>query len=180
MTGVDRMAEYLEAAGETAGAESVDVEFLEADLRAFRRPGSFDAAVSLFISVGYFEDLEDEVLVFRNIGESLKPGGRFLVDTIGREILRKQFLPKDWYRADEMFVVSQYRAEEDYSRLWNRWILYDDAGRHEYSFSHRVFAAGELSELLLKAGFSSVDVYGDLDGSPYGPEAERLVAVAVR
>ncbi len=179
VTGVDLMEEYLEAARDTAEAESVEVEFLQADLRAFYREKCFDAAVSMFISVGYFEDEQDEVRVFRNIRRSLKTGGSFLVDTIGKEILKKQFITRDWYREDGIFVISTYRAEDDFSRLWNRWVLYDDDGRHEYIFSHRVFSPGELTRLLLAAGFTSVSVYGDLDGSPYGPEAERLVAVAV-
>lgn len=179
VTGVDWMEEYLEAAGETAEAEGVTVELLREDMREFRREGFFDAAVSMFISVGYFEDLDDEARVFRNIRRSLKPGGRFLVDTIGKEILRRQFTPRDWYREDGIFVLSTYRVEEDYSRLWNRWVLYDGDGRHEYVFSHRVFGAGELSGMLKDAGFSSVKVYGDLGGAAYSPEAERLVVVAV-
>jgi hypothetical protein len=31
---------------------------------------------------------------------------------------------------------------------------------------------------LSSAGFSSVTIYGDFDGAPYGPDAIRLIAVA--
>ncbi|MBN2049043.1 MAG: class I SAM-dependent methyltransferase [Spirochaetales bacterium] len=180
VTGVDQMGLYLEAAEETAEAEGVEVEFVKDDMLAFRREEWFDGAVNMFISVGYFDDPEDDIKVFRNIRDSLKPGGGFLVDTVGKEILMEQFRSKEWYRTDGNFVISRYRAEENYGRLWNRWILYDQAGRHEYTFSHRVFSADELTEALKKAGFSSVTVFGDLDGSPYGPQAQRLVAVGLR
>lgn len=33
-------------------------------------------------------------------------------------------------------------------------------------------------ERFAAAGFASVEVYGNLDGAEYGPEAERLIAVA--
>lgn len=180
VTGVDQMAEYLEAARETAEAESVEVEFLQGDLRSFSRMNFFDAAVSMYVSIGYFEEEKDEVRVFRNIHDSLKAGGAFLVDTIGKEVLRRQFDRRVMYREDGIFVISNCRVEEDYSRLWNRWILYDDAGRHEYTFSHRVFSAAELTGLLTAGGFSSVRVYGGLGGEQYGPEADRLVALAVK
>ena len=180
VTGVDQMEEYLEAARETAEAERAEVEFLQADLRLFHREEYFDAAVSMFISVGYFEDEKDEITVFSNICGSLKPGGVFLVDTIGKEILRQQFKARDVYRGDGIFVISTYRVENNFSRLWNRWVFYDEGGRHEYTFSHRVFSSTELEALLLAGGFSSVRVYGDLDGAPYSPEADRLIAVAVK
>ena len=47
-----------------------------------------------------------------------------------------------------------------------------------FDFSLRVYSGRELRDLLGRAGFSSVDLYGGLDGRRYGLEAERLVAVA--
>jgi len=44
--------------------------------------------------------------------------------------------------------------------------------------SLRVYSGRELRDLLVRAGFSSVDLYGGLDGRRYGLEAERLVVVA--
>jgi hypothetical protein len=37
-----------------------------------------------------------------------------------------------------------------------------------------------LAALLLDAGFASVSIHGNLDGSAYDAEAQRLVAVARR
>lgn len=42
------------------------------------------------------------------------------------------------------------------------------------------YSGQELRHLLEAAGFSSVALYGDLDGHPYGREADRLVALAGR
>jgi hypothetical protein len=41
-----------------------------------------------------------------------------------------------------------------------------------------VYSGLELKDRLMGAGFSTVALYGGLDGSPYGLDAERLVAVA--
>ena len=43
-----------------------------------------------------------------------------------------------------------------------------------------IFSAQELRDRLGWAGFGDIRLYGNLDGSPYGVQATRLVAVARR
>ena len=43
------------------------VELVRADMRAFVRPESFDLALSLFTSFGYFNDAEDDLRVLQNV-----------------------------------------------------------------------------------------------------------------
>ncbi|MGW6930324.1 class I SAM-dependent methyltransferase [Lentzea sp. NPDC054927] len=43
-----------------------------------------------------------------------------------------------------------------------------------------VYPAGELSRMLIAAGFSSVELFGDTDGSAFGIGSHRLLAVARR
>ena len=50
--------------------------------------------------------------------------------------------------------------------------------KHEFTFTHWLYSASELTELLYQSGFSSVKVYGNLDGRKYDNQAERLIAVA--
>jgi hypothetical protein len=40
-----------------------------------------------------------------------------------------------------------------------------------------LYAASELRDLLLRIGFSSVELYGDWDESPYDIRAASLIAV---
>jgi hypothetical protein len=47
-----------------------------------------------------------------------------------------------------------------------------------WEFSHWVYSAAELSCMLKEVGFSSVDIYGSLEGAPYNSESTRLIAVA--
>ncbi|MDX8032278.1 class I SAM-dependent methyltransferase [Lentzea sp. BCCO 10_0856] len=43
-----------------------------------------------------------------------------------------------------------------------------------------VYTAGELSRMLIAAGFSSVELFGDTDGGAFGIGSHRLLAVARR
>jgi 2-polyprenyl-3-methyl-5-hydroxy-6-metoxy-1,4-benzoquinol methylase len=52
VTGVDRTRDLLEEARRLADADGLAVELVEQDMRAFRRPGAFDAAISMLTSFG--------------------------------------------------------------------------------------------------------------------------------
>lgn len=47
------------------------------------------------------------------------------------------------------------------------WIFAGGGETKEFTFEHRLFSAVELASLLRRAGFSSVDTYGNLEGKPY-------------
>ena len=65
-------------------------------MREFVRPEAFDAAINLFTSFGYFEDPAEDLQVAKNLFHSLKPGGALVMDLVGKEVLSRIFLPRDW------------------------------------------------------------------------------------
>src|SRR5690606_42056388 len=52
-----------------------------------------------------------------------------------------------------------------------------DGKAERFRFEHTLYSGQELRELMNWAGLADVSLYGGLDGRPYGPGAERLVAV---
>jgi len=44
--------------------------------------------------------------------------------------------------------------------------------------AYSLYSGAELTDLLAEAGFSGVQLYGSLAGTPYDQTAQRLVAVA--
>ncbi|MEA3403954.1 MAG: class I SAM-dependent methyltransferase [Armatimonadota bacterium] len=56
VTAVDRTEEYLRSLREAAADEGLEVEAVLEDMRRYRQPAAFDAAINLFTSFGYFED----------------------------------------------------------------------------------------------------------------------------
>jgi SAM-dependent methyltransferase len=180
VTAVDRTAAYLERARTEANAQRLPIEFVRAGMEEFRRPGAFDAAINLFTSFGFFESDAGELAVLGNVFESLKPGGRFVIDVMGKEVLCPRFHPRTWQAAPAgtAFLLEERKVRSGWAYLENRWIVFDDDGRHEFHFSIRVYSGRELEALLRQAGFGEVVLYGNLNGNPYDHEAERLVAVA--
>ena len=191
VTGVDLTRPYIEAARESAAAEKLPIEFLIQDVRSFSRPDSFNLALNLFTSFGFFSSQREELDYLRNILRSLRAGGSLVIDVNGKEILARDFKPVEEYEMDGYRVRGEYCIADDFSRLENHWSLvpYNNLGvlgdggeqdmqTYRFSFSHRIYSAVELRELLLEAGFNTVRIYGDFDGRPYDNEARRLITVA--
>jgi SAM-dependent methyltransferase len=183
VTGVDLTPSFLEAAREDAAYEGLDIEYVRADARSFKRPGFFDTALNLYISFGYFEDPADDLLLARNAYESLKPGGSFIVETLGKEIAVRDFTPGEWFERAGVTVLTEYEAVDSWAGLKNRWILIkndpesDRAVKVEKTFTQRLYAATEVRSLLITAGFSAVELYGGWDERPYDQNADVLIAV---
>jgi SAM-dependent methyltransferase len=177
VTGVDITAAFLETARDDAAYENLGIEYIEADARSWSRPGFFDAAVNLYISFGYFEDPADDLLLARNVHESLKSGGSFIIETLGKEIAARDFTEGEWFERAGFTVRTQYEAIDSWGALKNRWILLRDGERIEKVFTQRLYAATELRALLLEAGFASVELYGGWDEAPYDHRARTLIAL---
>jgi len=179
VTGVDRTKEYLDVAKKKAKNEELDVEFLEGDMRTFSRPETFDAVVNLFTAFGYFEDPNEDKQVVKNVYESLKPGGVFLVDVMGKETIARIYQARDWHEDDDGTIYLQDRkVTKDWSWLYNRWIrITKDGLRQEFDVSQTIYSARELKELLEDCGFKNTKAYGNFKGVPYDQTSKRLVVV---
>jgi 2-polyprenyl-3-methyl-5-hydroxy-6-metoxy-1,4-benzoquinol methylase len=177
VTGVDITRTYLDTAQKDAACENLNIEYIQADARNYVKPCFFDAAINLYISFGYFENQDDDRAVLRNVFESLKPGGAFIIETLGKEIAVRDFVEAEWFERAGYTVLTEYESEDSWTRLKNRWILIKDGKRIEKIFTQRLYAASELRSLLFEAGFASVEIYGDWDRSPYDQRAAKLIAV---
>ncbi len=182
VTGVDRTAAYLQTAREKAITEGLELELIQADMREFVRPEAFDAAINLFTSFGYFEDPADDRRVAENLFRSLRPGGALVIELMGKEVLARIFLPRDWQELPDGSLFLQERGvSHDWTWMENRWLLVrPDGQRSEYSVGHRIYDGAGLRTLLLDVGFESLALYGGVGGEPYDTKARRLAVVACK
>ncbi len=179
VTGVDRTAGYLDEARKKATQRGLNVEWVQDDMRRFRRDSAFDVAVNLLTSFGYFADAAEDRCVAENLFASLKPGGHLVMELMGKEVLARIFRPREWSEETDGTVLLQERTiTEDWSWIEVRWIIFRGDDRRECRFGHRLYSAVELRELLASVGFASVSAYGSLDATPYDNSADRLVVVA--
>jgi SAM-dependent methyltransferase len=182
VTGIDRTRVYLDKARKQAKKEGLDIEFAQEDMRLFLRPGAFDITISMFTSFSYFDDPQEDKHVVKNVFESLKTGGRFIIQMHGKETLAKIFTERDWNenKDDGAIVLHERKVSQNWNWMENRWIMLKGNKRIENKLSHRLYAGSEIAALLGDCGFTRVDVLGDLEGNPYDHTARQLVIVGYK
>jgi SAM-dependent methyltransferase len=179
VTGVDKTRFLLDQARAKARAAGVQIEWVQKDMRDFLRPHAFALVLNLFTSFGYFADPREDLRVLRNVFRSLAPRGVFLIELLGKERLARILqsttsspLP------DGGLLVERHEIYADWTRIRNEWLLIRKNKVKSFRFHHSIYSGLELRDRLERAGFVDVRLYGNLDGEPYGSDAERLVAVA--
>jgi SAM-dependent methyltransferase len=177
VVGVDRTTAYIEKARSEAEKRGLDVTFVVGDMREYCAPNHFNIVMNLFGSFGYFEDPNDDRRVVENMVASLRPGGQFLIETMGKEILARDFQEKDWSEEGDLLVLSEKKVSQNWGRIETRWIAIRGTERIEHRVSIRSYSAVELSLLLSECGFTELRVFGSLDGTEYDQAAQRLVVV---
>jgi len=91
VTGVDRTKFLLDKARAKARAAHLKIEWIQEDMRDFVRPDSYNLALSMFTSFGYFDNRGEDAVVLGNVFKSLRRGGAFLMDVMGKEQIAKIF-----------------------------------------------------------------------------------------
>jgi len=177
VTGIDITESYLQTAREEASYEKLNIEYLHIDARDFVRPDFFDIAVNLYISLGYFADQKDDLQLLKNACESLKPGGCFIIETLGKEIAVRDFVEAEWFERSGFTVLTEYEPLDSWTFLKNRWILIKDGKRIEKILTQRLYSASELRAILREAGFAKVEIFGNWNEGVYDQNAVKLIAV---
>ncbi|MEK7466590.1 MAG: class I SAM-dependent methyltransferase [Planctomycetota bacterium] len=181
VTGVDRTRFLMDKAKTLAKSARVKIEWVFSDMRDFVRPDTFDLAISLFTSFGYFDRKEEDRRVLGNVFASLKPGGVFVIELNGKERLAKIFQPTTSQRLPGGgWLVERHEIFDDWTRIRNEWVVIRKGKSRTFRFHHTIYSGQELRDLLEAAGFTGVRLFGSLDGGEYGVNAARLVAVATK
>ncbi|WP_097901748.1 class I SAM-dependent methyltransferase [Streptomyces sp. b94] len=176
VTGVDLSPSMLERARAACDAAGAKARLERADMLTYREPEAFDVVLNVFTSFGYFEAAEDNLRVLRNARESLAPGGRLLVDVMGKEVLAGWIgRPKAVDLPDGSYVVQRDTVLDSWRRLRTDWTLVRGTMARTASITSWLYSAAELHALFEEAGFTDVECFGGFDASGYDQDSDRLV-----
>jgi SAM-dependent methyltransferase len=173
VTGTDLSDNSISEASKNS---SETLEFLVQDMRAPFRESYFDAVFNLFTSIGYFDNYNDNFLVFKNVSLALRPGGRFVVDFFNSEKVKSApSVEKVEERSGISFATNKTVRDNTVVKS----IRFSDKGT-DYAFEERV-------SLLLKSDFlafsaaarmSPVAIFGNYDLGAFDPaSSDRMIIV---
>jgi SAM-dependent methyltransferase len=180
VTGLDLSPERLAMARERAARASVNVEWVEADMRRIP-PAGYDAVFVLYCSFGFLEDDAAHLEALRSIREALVPGGSVLLQTDNRDHAIHQ-PPRQWGEVGPLLWWEEDRFDPRTSRNHLHYMgLHRETGqRYEQSIHYRLFSVHELEGLLQAAGLRVEGRWGGLDGRPLELNSPELVLWARR
>lgn len=176
VTGVDATGDYIQEAREKDEKDAI--EFVQQDMREFRRENSFDLIVNGWNSFGYFEDREDDRQMLENLHASLKDNGVLVMDIWSKELVAMNDRGRYWTETDGIYNMEKREIKDDWNKVETTWIKVEEGETVEYTWEKRLYSARELRDLMNEIGFSSIDFYGNLEGQDYNEKSERMIVVA--
>jgi SAM-dependent methyltransferase len=175
--GVDQSLTLLAEAERQRGAlEPGQLRYLRHDLRTPLGESGFDAALSLFSSLGYGDE-SDDLAILGTLAAAVRPGGKVAVDTNHRDVLAALFARgvAPAHRApDGTLIVEEPRFDPVAGRVETTWFWSGPHGSGQKSASLRVYTITELVRLLERVGLRLEAALHPKTGAPFSPAGPAL------
>jgi SAM-dependent methyltransferase len=177
VVGLDVVAENIE---EASKSENEHLHFEQQDMRQPFHACSFDVAVNLFTSFGYFETEEEDIATLKNIHDCLNPNGIFVQDFMNAGCILKGQLIHNQHveRHGINFCINKYVEEKEVIKD----IEVTDKGKQMH-FQERVklLTLKDFEKYYEKTGFRLKHVFGNYRLEPFEPKtADRLIMISER
>lgn len=177
VTGIDQSADFLNLARKHASDMSVDVNYLQVDMRQIEFVEEFDVVIMMFTTFGYFND-GDNFRVLENITRALRPGGWLGFDIPNRDVTLKVLSPAVVLEKNRDLMINRNSFDMVSGRWHNQRIVIRNGIRRDKPFSIRLYNPTEIRELVQKAGMDVSHLYGDWNGQPLTAESRGMVVLA--
>ncbi|HET6400156.1 MAG TPA: methyltransferase domain-containing protein [Candidatus Kapabacteria bacterium] len=179
VTGIDLSPALLAEGRKEAARLELPIRFIESDMREIPEE-TFDLALNLFTSFGYFESDEDNSAVILRAANHLAKGGWFVLDFLNSHWVREHFVAHDERVAQNGTHVEQTRWIEN-NRIEKRLLLRNNFEAKEYIESVRLFELSDFERMFSNAGLTIRHLFGTYAGSAFDPDTSpRLIMFAER
>jgi SAM-dependent methyltransferase len=189
-TGLDASPAMLDRLRERVGDR---VRLVQSDMRDFDLgEDRFPLIFSAFRPFQHLVSVEDQLRCLACVRAHLAPAGRFAFDVFNPRLERmaddeEPEIEDLRFSQDGEQVVRYARVERDRPqqsfRVFFRYERHAGgrvAGNDHTEFRMRWFFRYELEHLMIRGGFSDVEIYGDFDRSPVERHSPAFIVVARR
>jgi len=164
VVGLDISEELLEIARREAESQSLDVSFVQADLRELDYEDEFDLVFSLNDgAVGYFETEEENLRTFEVVSRALRSGGGHLMQLPNVLHAEKHLPQRNWIAGDATLELSDHRwnAKDRYLEGFTVPIPLGEVLEkiEPIPFRQRLYSVEELTEIYGSVGMRLANVY---------------------
>ncbi len=182
VTGTDRSPQAIALARQSAAEAGVDnVTFQVEDMRDLAFRDEFDAAYNWYTSWGYYSD-EENLDVLARVRQALRPGGRFLLELVARDLLVRSLPDRDFGLLPDGTVVTIVSTFDPATgRCTSRRTYYrPDGSKVPIRVTHHIPAPDHLAKLFSLAGFTGVELKDGITGDVLDSLSPRVIALGRR
>lgn len=158
--------------------ENETLKFDVHDMRKIYQENEFDAIFNLFTSFGYFDNDDENALVFEAIKKQLKPNGILVFDYLNAEKIVKNLVPYEEKEIDGiLFKLTKTITEKNFIK--KEIDFYADGQDWHFEEYVKVLYKKDFDLMVEKAGFKIKHVFGNYQlGSFFSDtSSDRLILI---
>lgn len=184
VTGVDFSRRSIEYAVKDAVENDLDIDYRLADFFSIDFSDEFDAVTQIYGELNTFSDKKRDAFL-ASIHKALKPDGLFIFDVTTKVLRKKEGAANRWYLFEggfwrpgkHLFLQEGFAYPDD--DVWlDQYIIIDEKEVTVYRNWFHDYSLRTINDVLEKAGFSILQIWNDLDGTPYEEDGDWLAVVA--
>ena len=183
VTGVDISQTFIDGLNEKTRAESLHIKTMKADILNMQLSETFDAAVCLGNSFGYF-NLDKMKVFIEKVSASLEPGAKFIINS---GMIAESIMPNfAKYAEHKVYTVGNITMEVNNvynvadSFMISNLHYTKDGETEDHAYKHYVFTLGEISRLLQSCGLNIIITYSSTAKETYKLGDPQVYIVSVK
>lgn len=175
-TGNDLSKELIQVAQANAKKENLEIVFRNSDMRDLPFENqSFDLAISMFTSFGYFETDQEHIETLKEWNRVLKTGAYLFMDYLDKNYLINHLREESTEQINDKTVKQNRRIIA--GRIVKTIEIADNNTKEKKEFieSVKLYEESDIRQMLESAGFSYIVRYTE---KTIDPESSRLMLSA--
>ncbi len=166
IVGLDRSHYLISRSRILNQQQGENIDFKEGDARKLPfPPDTFDYVIIAGNSFGYFESMQDDLKVLKEVMRVLKPWGKVLIDVTDGNYMRNNFQPRSWEWIDKNYFVCRERSlSENQERLISREVIthVKKGVIADQFYAERLYTQDSLGDLLKRANFEGTTFHKEM------------------
>jgi SAM-dependent methyltransferase len=176
VTGIDISADSIDYARQF---ENDHLDFFVHDMRLPFYANYFDCVFNFFTSFGYFKTRREHDDAIRTIAQSLKKGGRLVIDYLNVHYAEERLVHREEKEIDSTHY-SIHRWDDE-THFYKKITVTDATLKEPLVYTEKVakFSLGDFTDMLSFQGLQVQEVFGDYDFNSYDiKKTARLIMIA--
>jgi SAM-dependent methyltransferase len=159
--------------------EKDNLDFFVHDMRLPAWGSYFDYAFNFFTSFGYFKTRREHDDAIRTIANSLKPGGRFVIDYLNVHYAENHIVHNEAKEVNgTTYNILRWHDE---THFFKKIVVDDPSLTQPLAYTEKVakFSLGDFTDMLAFQGMQVQEVFGDYQFCKYDVKGTpRLIIIA--